>query len=96
MTDMPDDRVTTAVTQVLNRVLTDSGRPARQFSDADTLTGTIGLDPLDLAVLVVGLEQTLGVDPFRTGARAVQTVGELIDLYRTTLRSAESSAKPSA
>jgi acyl carrier protein len=82
---MTDDRVTAAVTRVLNRVLTDSGRPARQFTDGDTLTGTIGLDSLDLAVLVVGLEQELGVDPFRSGARAVQTVGELVELYRATM-----------
>lgn len=77
--------VATSVAQVINRVLTDSGRPAREIQASDTLTGAIGLDSLDLAVLVVGLEQSLGVDPFRQGASAVQTVGELVELYRATI-----------
>lgn len=70
---------------VINRVLSDSGRAPRELTKEDTLTGTVGLDSLDLAVMVVGLEQALGVDPFRQGARAVQTFGELVELYRATL-----------
>ena len=73
-----------AIAEVINRVLTDSGRPSRNLSDDDTLTGSIGLDSLDLAVTVVGLEQKLGVDPFRDGARAVQTFGQLVALYENT------------
>ena len=73
-----------AVTEVINRVLTDSGRPSCELTNDDTLIGTIGLDSLDLAVTVVGLEQKLGVDPFRDGARAVQTFGQLVDLYENT------------
>lgn len=86
------DTVQTAVHAVINRVLTESGRPARDIGDTDTFTGTLGLDSLDLAVMVVGLEQTLGVDPFRSGAQAVRTVGELADLYRAAV-AAKSSVK---
>ena len=68
---MPDVRA--AVADAINKVLTDSGRPAREFADDDTLTGTIGLDSLDLAVMVVTLEQTLGVDPFRSGGAVLIT-----------------------
>ncbi len=82
---MTTDRVRATVAQVINRVLTESGRAARELQDDDTLTGLIGFDSLDLAVLVVGLEQSLGIDPFRTGARPVQTFGELVDLYRSAL-----------
>ena len=53
MTSQYDD-IRATVAEVVNRVLTDSGRPARQFDDDDILTKTIGLDSLDLAVLVVG------------------------------------------
>ena len=70
---------------MINRILTDSGRDVREISDDDTFMDTIGLDSLDLAVMVVGLEQSLGVDPFREGAQAVQTVGELVELYRNTI-----------
>jgi acyl carrier protein len=69
------------IADTINRVLTDTGRPRRQFDDQDTLTGTIGLDSLDLAVMVVALEQSLGVDPFREGAAPVQSFGELVRLY---------------
>lgn len=82
---MTQPNVADAVAQVINRVLTDSGRSSRSFQDDDTLTGAIGLDSLDLAVLVVGLDQALGVDPFRAGARPVQTYGELIHLYQASL-----------
>ena len=83
MTETESIRAT--VGQVINRVLTDTGRSSREFNDDDTLTGTIGMDSLDLAVMVVGLEQSLGVDPFRTGAHPVQTFGELVALYEKTI-----------
>jgi acyl carrier protein len=82
---MRQEPVGDVVAGVINRVLTDSGRPPRTLQPDDTLTGTLGLDSLDLAVLVVGLEQALGVDPFRAGARAVQTYGELVALYESQL-----------
>lgn len=82
---MSNEMVREKIARVINRVLTDSGRPGRDFQDADVLIGTIGLDSLDLAVMVVGLEQELGVDPFRAGARPVQTFGELVVLYDSVL-----------
>ncbi len=83
MTD--NESIRNTVGQVINRVLTDTGRGTREYNNDDTLTGTIGLDSLDLAVMVVGLEQSLGVDPFRTGAHPVQTFGELVALYEKTI-----------
>lgn len=74
-------RVRRVAVSVIHGVLTDSGRHPRPLADDDTLTGTLGLDSLDLAVTVVGLEQQLGVDPFRDGASPVQTFGELVNLY---------------
>lgn len=67
---------------VIHRVLTESGRDVRPISDDDALTGGLELDSLDLAVTVVGLEQELGVDPFRDGATPVRTFGELVLLYQ--------------
>ena len=40
---------------VINRVLADSGRSPKALAAGDTLTGDVGLDSLDLAVMVVGL-----------------------------------------
>jgi acyl carrier protein len=80
------------VAQVINRVLVESGRPSRQLRADDTLTGTLALDSLDLAVLVVGLEQALGVDPFRQGAHPVRTYRELVELYTSTLDATSSGS----
>ena len=78
-------QVWNAVDQVINQVLKDSGRDVRTLKDHDGLREVIGLDSLDLAVMVVGLEQTLQIDPFRDGAEPVATVGELVDLYQRSL-----------
>lgn len=45
------------------------------------LDGTLGIDSLDLAVLVVGLEEATGKDPFANGIVHFQTAGELASLY---------------
>ena len=82
---MSESKVRSAVAEVINRVLSDSGRENRTMQDEDRLTVEIGLDSLDLAVLVVGLEKQLGVDPFRAGARAVATFGQLVDLYEKSV-----------
>jgi UDP-3-O-[3-hydroxymyristoyl] glucosamine N-acyltransferase len=73
--------VRSAAAAVLQRVLADSGREVRPIRDQDTLSEALELDSLDLAVTVVGLEQELGVDPFRDGASPVRTFGELVALY---------------
>ena len=91
---MTDEAVGEVVAGVIRRVLTDSGRPAPPLQPEDTLTGTIGLDSLDLAVLVVGLEQALGVDQFRAGARPVQTYGALVALYEAALNQPPMPADP--
>ena len=74
-----------AVTEVINGILSDTGRNTRQFNDADVLMSTIGLDSLDLAVMTISLERNLGVDPFRDGRRAVRTFGELVAVYEDAL-----------
>ena len=85
---MNDKNVHQIVTRVIQRVYSDSGRTPRNISDDDTFTDTLQLDSLDLAVMVVGLEQELGVDPFRNGASPVRTVGELVALYEAACNSA--------
>ena len=72
---------------VVNKILSDSGRPTCQPTDQDTLTNDMGLDSLDLAVLVVTLEQQLGVDPFHDASTPVHTLGDLVDVYAEAVKS---------
>lgn len=83
MTDATNIRE--AVCRTINRVRSDSGRDAMEPQDSHALTGECELDSLDLAQLVVALEQALGVDPFRDGSATARTVGELIAVYEKTL-----------
>jgi acyl carrier protein len=73
--------VSAAVTSAIHRVLAESGRPVREFAHDDVLTDNIGLDSLDLAIVVVQLERQLGVDPFRKEAAPVPTFGAMVALY---------------
>lgn len=80
-----------AVIQSIQRVLRDSGREIPILDDNTSFGDSIRLSSLDFAVVVVFLEQTLGVDPFRAGARPVQTVGEFIQLYEHALQAVDDS-----
>lgn len=84
---MTKPHIREAVERSIHRILQESGRPTQPLSDDDALMAGIGLDSLDLAVLVVSLEEELGVDPFRDGRGAVRTVGELTAVYDEALGS---------
>jgi len=83
---MPEsERVRNVMEEVIQQILVDAGRPPRDLQKTDRFTHDVGLDSLDLAVMVVQLEQRLGIDPFREGARPVATLGELAALYERAL-----------
>ncbi|HYD30436.1 MAG TPA: acyl carrier protein [Azospirillaceae bacterium] len=70
------------IAEELGRILAEKGEALPPLA-ADTvfLGGTLPIDSLDLATLLVVLEQRTGQDPFRTGFRQFTTVGELASLY---------------
>lgn len=70
-----------SIVNAINKVRTDSGRPVIECSDDAALTDDLGLDSLDLAVLVVSLEKELGVDPFRDGTANARTLRDLVAVY---------------
>lgn len=78
---MTDRDVRQTVIDTINKVRTDLGREQLSPQDSDALMGELGLDSLDLAVLVVSLEKELGVDPFRDGSKTARTLGELVEVY---------------
>jgi acyl carrier protein len=45
------------------------------------LGGSMDFDSLDLATLIVALEERTGADPFRSGFKDFTTLGELASLY---------------
>lgn len=69
------------IIETMAQVQADRGRALATPQDSDSLTRTLGFDSLDLAVVVVRLEQQLGCDPFRDGRPLVPTFGEFVALY---------------
>ncbi|HTH98103.1 MAG TPA: acyl carrier protein [Stellaceae bacterium] len=59
-----------------------TGTAAPEISaDAVLLEGGLPIDSLDLATLVVALEERTGKQPFRQGFRLFRTVGELAAIF---------------
>jgi acyl carrier protein len=64
------------------RILREKGAPVPALGpDVAFLGGSMEFDSLDLATLIVALEERTGTDPFRTGFKDFTTVGELASLY---------------
>lgn len=70
------------IAQTIRALLTERNDPAPELHP-ETPIAASGLDSLDVAVLVVRLEEILGVDPFRDAGltRYPRTLGEMAALY---------------
>jgi acyl carrier protein len=66
----------------LQRILADKGEPHGPITAGSLLLdGDLAIDSLDLATLVVTLEEQTGREPFKAGFRMFTTVGELAALF---------------
>jgi acyl carrier protein len=66
----------------LQRILADKGESIGAITlDSRLLDGDLAIDSLDLATLVVALEEQTGREPFKAGFRMFTTVGELAALF---------------
>lgn len=72
----------TMIPQVVNRVLEEKGYESQEMDESTRLLGgDVPIDSLDLAAIVVELQERTGRDPFAQGFREFRTVGELATLY---------------
>ena len=68
--------------RILGEILAAKGLEAPRLTDDTVLLGgSLGIDSLDLAALVVTLTQISRSDPFAEGFIEFRTAGELIRLY---------------
>jgi acyl carrier protein len=76
------DDVQKIIFDYLAAVLEKKGQLMPAVSGAtEFLSGELDIDSLDLATLVVTLEDLTGRQPFRDGFRDFRTVGELATLF---------------
>ncbi len=71
------------IREELTQILTDKGAAATGDITADTLmlNGPLDIDSLDLATLIVALEEKTGLTPFANGFVLFHTAGELAALF---------------
>ena len=71
-----------AIITAIGRILQDKGMAEVTVGPDTPVDGSLGLDSLDWAAIVVELETELGVDPFVEGVeRELKTVQDLIEVY---------------
>lgn len=63
------------------RVIAEKGTDCPSITLESEFLNDLPMDSLDLATLIVSLEISTGLDPFREGFKTFHTVGELISLY---------------
>lgn len=79
---MSTDQVRGHIQQIVDGILKQKGlTPTPLTDETRLLDGKLGVDSLDLAVIVTELQQVTGLDPFKGGFRNFRTVGELAQLY---------------
>ena len=75
-------QVRSAFEDVLKSVFAAKNLPTPAIDDdTELLDGTVALDSLDLAEIVVRLTEACAFDPFENGFVPFRTAGELIRLY---------------
>jgi acyl carrier protein len=81
---MNEQQVLGHISQIVTRLVADKGGSAAPLDAAtELLGGGVGIDSLDLAMLVRELEEVTGFDPFHQGFVEFRTAGELARLYTT-------------
>jgi acyl carrier protein len=70
------------IESITDKLLAQKGLgKAKLTEDTRFLGGDLGIDSLDLAVLITELQTATGKDPFLSGFRVFHTVGELAEMY---------------
>jgi acyl carrier protein len=74
--------LTAFVVEAVEQLVRDKGGKVPAIGeDSSLVDGSIGIDSLDLAVVVVRLQEKTGKDPFSQGFVGFSTVRQLVDLY---------------
>lgn len=87
--------VSAAVTEAVAAVMRQRGLDAAAIEPDAKLADTLGLKSMDLAQIVLDLEDTLEADPFATiPITSIRTIGDLTRAYETTLSGAAAASGP--
>ena len=80
------DRVRTTIHQTVAEVMAQRGLDPAEIADDAKLSDTLGLKSMDLAQIVLTLEDDLETDPFQSiPITSIRTVGDLVTAYGVSL-----------
>jgi acyl carrier protein len=86
-------RIAVAISGAIADVMAERGLDATRIAPEATLSDTLGLTSMDLAQIVLNLEDELEIDPFQTiPITSIRTVGDLIGAYAASLGVAGATA----
>ena len=79
---MTKDQAVSLVGEVLNKIIKEKGESPCEIQEETLVLGdSLPIDSLDLAAVVIELEEATSFDPFKNGFINFRTVGELAQLY---------------
>jgi acyl carrier protein len=79
---MDEQQILGKIEKLVSDIVTAKGAKTPKIeAGTELLGGGVGMDSLDLAVLVRELEEATGHDPFADGFIEFRTAGELAKLY---------------
>lgn len=88
-----EDKVAEVVRGAVSAVMRERGLDTSRIAADAKLSDTLGLKSMDLAQIVLTLEDELGADPFREiPITSIRTVGDLTRAYTVTLGLASGAA----
>jgi acyl carrier protein len=79
---MTTDEAQATIIQVVLEILQDKGRREPELgADTVLLGGQLGIDSLDLAVVVIRMGELAAKEPFENGFIDFRTIGDMAELY---------------
>lgn len=79
---MTTDEAQASIIGVVSEILRDKGRREPEIgAETVLLGGQLGIDSLDLAVVVIRMGELTARDPFENGFIDFRTVGDMAELY---------------
>lgn len=91
------DAIASTVLTTISELMSEQDLDVSLLAESAKLVDTLGLKSMDIAQVVLILEDELEVDPFQeTPITSIRTVGDLIAAYKQATGESDSDAAPTA
>ena len=88
------DTDTTTASRIRNIIAEQLGASSDEITDSARLTDDLGADSLEIAQIVILIEEEFGIDVQNDVAENLVTVADAIDFVKAVVKEQGASAKP--